>query len=148
MVGLMTERFGRRLTEEALQAGAGAWVDDQLSLRDRSLIALTALAVQGGAESRMRPHVRWALEHGATPEEIEAAMALTAVYAGYPRASAAMELVTEELAILGRPLAGTRGAAASRASRGRWRRLFSYQLGRRLRRRRAARGSNDEGEAP
>lgn len=98
VVPTMSRKFGRRLTEEALLAGAGAWVDDQLSLRDRSLIVLTALAVQGGVENRMGTHVRWALEHGATEEEIEATMALVAVYAGYPRASAALEVVMEELA--------------------------------------------------
>lgn len=100
----MTKRFGARLTDEALLAGAGAWVDDELSLRDRSLIVLATLAALGGAEERMRPHVGWALEHGATPGEIEAAAGLTAVYAGYPRASAAMEVVVEELERLGRPL--------------------------------------------
>lgn len=106
VVELMRRRFGARMTEEALSAGAGAWVEDALSLRDRSLIVLAALAVQGGAEERMRPHVHWALEHGATPEELEAAIALLAVYAGYPRASVAMEVVVEELAKAGRELEG------------------------------------------
>lgn len=107
VVELMTSRFGARMTEEALSAGAGAWVEDALSLRDRSLIVIAALATQGGAEERLRPHVRWALEHGATPEELEAAIALLAVYVGYPRASVAMEVVVEELARAGRPLPGT-----------------------------------------
>lgn len=93
----MTGRFGERMAEEAFQSAAGAWTDDALSLRDRSLIVLTALAVQGGVEERIRPHVRWAIDHGATLDEIEAAMALLAVYAGYPRATVAMEVVREEL---------------------------------------------------
>ena len=93
----MTARFGERMAEEAFQAAAGAWTDDALSLRDRSLVVLAALAAQGGVEERIRPHVRWGLDHGLTRDEIEAAMALLAPYAGYPRATVAMEVVREEL---------------------------------------------------
>jgi 4-carboxymuconolactone decarboxylase len=94
------ERFGRRFGEEAINAAAGAWVDDTLSLRDRSLIVVAALIVQGGVEERLRGHVRWAVEHGATREELEALVTLLAVYVGYPRASTGMEVVRRELARL------------------------------------------------
>ena len=93
----MTSMVGERMAREAIISAAGAWTDDELSLRDRSLIVLTALLVQGGAESRMRPHVRWAIEHGSTREELEAMCALLAVYAGYPKASVGIEIVREEL---------------------------------------------------
>lgn len=92
----MCSLVGERMATEAINAGGGAWPEEgPLSLRDRSLIVLAVLATQGGVESRMRPHVRWAIEHGATAEELEEMAALLAVYIGYPRASVAMELIRE-----------------------------------------------------
>jgi 4-carboxymuconolactone decarboxylase len=96
-VDLLETMVGARMASEAVQAAGGAWVEDCLSLRDRSLVVVTALIAQGGVEERLRTHVRWALEHGVTPEELEAAVALLAVYIGYPRASVAMEVVREVL---------------------------------------------------
>ena len=95
-----TSRFGERFGEEAINAAAGAWVDDCLSLRDRSLIVVAALIAQGGVEARLRGHVRWAIEHGSSPEELEALATLLAVYVGYPKASAGLEVIREELALL------------------------------------------------
>jgi 4-carboxymuconolactone decarboxylase len=92
-----SERFGERFAEEAINAAGGAWPDDSLSLRDRSLIVVSALVAQGGVDARLRGHVRWAVEHGATREQLEALVALLAVYVGYPRASVAMEVVRDEL---------------------------------------------------
>jgi 4-carboxymuconolactone decarboxylase len=92
------ERFGERFGGEAVNAAAGAWTDDCLSLRDRSLIVVAALIAQGGVEERLRSHVRWAVDHGSNREELEALATLLAVYAGYPRASAGMEVVRDELA--------------------------------------------------
>jgi 4-carboxymuconolactone decarboxylase len=96
--GWFAERYGERFAEEAVNAAAGAWRDDALSLRDRSLVVVAALVVQGGVEDRLRGHVRWAVEHGATREELEAVCSLLAVYAGYPRASVGLEVVRDELA--------------------------------------------------
>jgi 4-carboxymuconolactone decarboxylase len=87
------ERFGDRFGEEAINAAGGAWTDDCLSLRDRSLIVVAALIAQGGVEERLRGHVRWALDHGATPEELEALVTLLAPYVGFPKASVGMEIV-------------------------------------------------------
>ena len=91
------DRFGERFGGEAINAGGGAWPDDALSLRDRSLIVVAALIVQGGVDDRLRSHVRWAVEHGSNREELEALATLLAVYAGFPRASVGMEIVREEL---------------------------------------------------
>ena len=86
---------GKRMAAEAVDAAAGAWVEDCLSLRDRSLVVVAALIAQGGVDARLRTHVRWALEHGLTAEQLEAAAALLAVYVGYPRASVAMEVIRD-----------------------------------------------------
>jgi 4-carboxymuconolactone decarboxylase len=94
------ERFGEPVGEEAIAAAGGAWRDDVLSLRDRSLIVVAALITQGGLESRLRGHVRWAIEHGSSREELEALVTLLAVYAGFPRAAVGMEIVRDELANL------------------------------------------------
>ena len=99
--GWFAERFGERFGEEAINAAGGAWTDDCLDLRDRSLIVVAALIAQGGVEERLRSHVRWAIDHGATPEELEALVTLLAVYVGFPRASAGMEVVRDEVANLG-----------------------------------------------
>ena len=92
------ERHGARFGTEAINAAGGAWADDELSLRDRSLLVVAALIALGGVDERLRGHVRWALEHGVTPEELEALVALLAVYVGYPRASTANEVVRDEIA--------------------------------------------------
>jgi len=97
----MRSRFGERLATEAVLATGAAWTDDCLSLRDRSLLVLATLATQTGAEARLRTHVRWALDHGVTQEELEALAALLAVYAGYPRASTAIEVFREVIADYG-----------------------------------------------
>jgi alkylhydroperoxidase/carboxymuconolactone decarboxylase family protein YurZ len=62
---------------------------------------LAALITQGGVESRMRGHIRWAVEHDVSPAQIEALVTLLANYVGYPRASVAMEVVREEIAQMG-----------------------------------------------
>jgi 4-carboxymuconolactone decarboxylase len=94
----LSSRFGERLATEAVLAAGGAWeLNSPLSLRDRSLAVLTALAAQGGVEERLRPHVRWAVEHGATRAEIEGLLAFLAVYIGYPRASVAIDIARQEL---------------------------------------------------
>lgn len=95
------ERMGDRFGTEAINAAAGAWVDDCLSLRDRSLVVVAALVAQGGVEPRLRGHVRWAVEHGSSRDELEALVTLLAVYVGFPKASAGMEIVRDELAQLG-----------------------------------------------
>jgi 4-carboxymuconolactone decarboxylase len=97
------ERFGERFAEEAINAAGGAWPDDCLTLRERSLIVVAALISQGGVEERLRGHVRWAVAHGATREELEALVTLLAVYVGYARASVGMEVVRTELVRLEEP---------------------------------------------
>ena len=59
-----------------------------------------ALGGCDGHQRRLRGHVRWAIEHGSSHEELEALVTLLAVYVGFPRASVAMEIVRDELAKL------------------------------------------------
>jgi 4-carboxymuconolactone decarboxylase len=94
----MREMLGAHMAQEAWESSAEAWTDKDLSMRDRSLIVVACLVTQGGVEPRLRGHLRWAIRNGATRAELEAAMALLAVYIGYPRASVGMELLREELA--------------------------------------------------
>jgi 4-carboxymuconolactone decarboxylase len=95
------ERHGERFGREAINAAGGAWNDDELGLRERSLVVVAALITLGGVDERLRGHVRWALEHGVTPDELEAIVALLAVYIGYARASTASDIVHDELTRLG-----------------------------------------------
>src|ERR1700680_2762670 len=63
----LTALLGGRVGEEGIQpAGGTAWVDDELSLRDRSIVVLAALITQGGVEARLRGHIRWAVQHDVT----------------------------------------------------------------------------------
>ena len=94
------EHHGSRFGEEAINSAGGAWNDDELSLRDRSIVVVAALIAQGGVEDRLRSHVRWAVEHGVTAAELDAMVTLLAVYVGFPRASTANEIVRDELARL------------------------------------------------
>ena len=89
---------GPRMAVEAIEAAGGAWVDDELSLRDRSLVVVAALVAQGGVEERLRGHVRWALDHAVSPAQLEAMATLLAVYVGYPRASTAIEVIRDVVA--------------------------------------------------
>ena len=60
---------------------------------------LAAYASQFGI-AEMRGHVRWAVEHGVTAEQIEELATLLTIYAGFPRATTAMELIRAELAAI------------------------------------------------
>jgi alkylhydroperoxidase/carboxymuconolactone decarboxylase family protein YurZ len=95
-----TEHVGERFGQEAILSAAGAWVDDELSLHDRSLVVIAALVTQGGAEPQLRVHARWAIHHGCTRAQLEALATLLGVYAGYPRASHGIMVMREELATL------------------------------------------------
>jgi alkylhydroperoxidase/carboxymuconolactone decarboxylase family protein YurZ len=99
--GTMSGLVGERMAVEAISSAGGAWPDDCLDLRARSLIVVTALIVQGGVDARLRGHVRWAIDHGSTREELEALCALVAVYAGFPKASVGVEIVRDELDQMG-----------------------------------------------
>jgi alkylhydroperoxidase/carboxymuconolactone decarboxylase family protein YurZ len=90
------DAVGDRFGEEAIQSAANAWTDDELSLRDRSLIVIAALIAQGDLEAQLRMHTRWALDHGATPAELDALATLLAIYTGFARASHGLMIIRDE----------------------------------------------------
>lgn len=94
--GAVGDRFG----DEAIQSAANAWTDGELSLRDRSLIVIAALIAQGDLEAQLRMHTRWALDHGATPAELDALATLLAIYTGFARASHGLMIIRDALSKL------------------------------------------------
>jgi 4-carboxymuconolactone decarboxylase len=93
----LTRLFGSRMAEEALYAMGGSAWDEALSRRERSMIVISALIAQGAVVGRLRPHIRWAITNGVTREELDALVAMLAVYVGYPRAAEGMTVLIEEL---------------------------------------------------
>jgi alkylhydroperoxidase/carboxymuconolactone decarboxylase family protein YurZ len=88
--------YGSAFSESAfLAAGGGNWQENELSLRERSLIVITVLTAHGGVDERLRGHLKWATQHNLNREDLEAALALIANYAGFARASVAMDLLNE-----------------------------------------------------
>ena len=77
-------------------AWGGVWAREGLDRRTRSCITLTALASLG-RENELAMHVRAALRHGLTPEEICEVLLHTAVYAGVPAANAAFAIAQRVL---------------------------------------------------
>ena len=100
--GWFADAVGARFGEEAIQSAANAWTDDELSLRDRSLIVIAALIAQGDLEAQLCMHTRWALDHGSTPAELEALATLLAIYTGFARASRGLMTIRDELANVAR----------------------------------------------
>jgi len=105
--GWFGDAVGGRFGEEAIQSAANAWTDDELSLRDRSLIVIAALIAQGDLEAQLRMHTRWALDHGSAPAELEALATLLAIYTGFARASRGLMIMRDELAKPRRELTAT-----------------------------------------
>ena len=68
---------------------------DKLSLRDRSLVTVTALMAQGLTDSSFRYHLTTAKQNGITREEIAEILTHAAFYAGWPKAWAAFNMAKE-----------------------------------------------------
>ena len=69
--------------------------EDQLSLRDRSLVTVTALMAQGLTDSSFRYHLESAKKNGITKEEIAEILTHAAFYAGWPKAWAAFRMAKD-----------------------------------------------------
>ena len=77
-------------------AWGDVWNRPGLDRRTRSMITLAALTALS-AEGELEMHVRAALRHGLTPEEISEVLLHTAVYAGLPAANAAFAIAQRVL---------------------------------------------------
>ncbi|MCM1041038.1 MAG: carboxymuconolactone decarboxylase family protein [Bacteroides sp.] len=69
--------------------------NDLLSLRDRSLVTVTALISQGITDASLVHHLQTARKYGISRTEIAEIITHIAFYAGWPKAWAAFRLATE-----------------------------------------------------
>lgn len=69
--------------------------EEKLSLRDRSLITVTALMSMGLVDSSFQYHLMTAKKNGITKTEIAEALTHLAFYAGWPKAWAAFRMAKE-----------------------------------------------------
>ena len=74
-----------------------------LSRTAREMTTVALLAAAGGAERQLATHARAALRHGVAPAELRALCEHVAVYAGFPRALNALEVVDRVLTQAGVP---------------------------------------------
>jgi 4-carboxymuconolactone decarboxylase len=72
------------------------WRRSDLSVRDRSLVTIAALAAMGD-DDQLDPYVRRAAESGLTRAQITEAFTHMGFYAGWPKASKAITAVTRSL---------------------------------------------------
>ncbi len=68
---------------------------DALSLRDRSLVTVTALMAQGLIDDSFRYHLMTAKANGITKEEIAEIVTHAAFYCGWPKAWAVFKIAKE-----------------------------------------------------
>ena len=87
--------FTRPFQEYITRAAWGeAWTRPGLDRKTRSCITLAVLTALR-AENEIPMHVRAALTNGLTPEEIREVIIHAGLYAGIPKANAAMKLADE-----------------------------------------------------
>ncbi len=97
------QRFTDRFPDIAASHVAQGKAGDAAGPLDRKVVELVKLGVCVGAglESAAKSHVRRALEHGATRDEVEQAVALAVNPVGFPRAVMAWQWATEQMAAEG-----------------------------------------------
>ncbi len=71
--------------------------DPRLAARDREVATVAILAALGDTAHQLRVHVAAALHQGVTAEELRALVEHVSVYAGFPRALNALDIVSEVL---------------------------------------------------
>ena len=69
--------------------------NDLLSFRDRSLVTITSLISQGITDSSLKFHLQEAKKNGITRTEAAEIITHIAVYAGWPKAWAALRMAKE-----------------------------------------------------
>ena len=71
------------------------WNNEDLDLKTRSLLTVTALMAQGITDSSLKYHIQNAKNHGVSQKEMAAAITHVAFYAGWPKAWAVFNLAKE-----------------------------------------------------
>jgi 4-carboxymuconolactone decarboxylase len=94
-LGAVAPDFARWIVESAYCDVLGR---AQLSLRDREIATLAALATLGNAPSQLKAHVEGALNVGLSRQEIVEVLMQMAVYAGVPAAINALQIAGEVFA--------------------------------------------------
>lgn len=69
--------------------------EEQLSLRDRSIVTVTALMAQGLTDSSFKYHLETAKKNGVSREEMAEILSHAAFYVGWPKAWAAFRMAKE-----------------------------------------------------
>ena len=69
--------------------------EKQLSLRDRSIVTVTALMAQGLTDSSFKYHLETAKKNGVTGEEMAEILTHAAFYAGWSKAWAAFRMAKQ-----------------------------------------------------
>lgn len=72
------------------------WKRDDLTLRDRSLVTISALIAEGNA-AQLKGHFNRALDNGVQPSEIGGAITHLAFYSGWPKAVSSLVIAREVL---------------------------------------------------
>ncbi len=72
------------------------WRRSDLSVRDRSLVTITALAAMGD-DGELAPYLNRAIDSGLTRAQIAEALTHLAFYAGWPKATRAIAMVSKSL---------------------------------------------------
>lgn len=70
------------------------WSNEELSLRDRSLITITAI-VSAGNFNQLPFHLKFGLKNGLTEQEIIEAITHICFYVGWPKADSAITIAKE-----------------------------------------------------
>lgn len=69
--------------------------EDRLSLRDRSIITVSALVASGVLDSSLKFHIQNAKNNGVTKDEMAEILTHLAFYSGWPKAWAAFYMAKE-----------------------------------------------------
>ena len=69
--------------------------EEQLSVRDRSIVTVVSLMASGVLDSSLQFHALNAKNHGVTKEEMAEILTHAAFYAGWPKAWAAFRMAKE-----------------------------------------------------
>jgi 4-carboxymuconolactone decarboxylase len=93
--------FGAPMAGLAIEhAFADVWSRPGLSLRDRSLVVIAVLIAQG-QPAELKNHIKFGINNGLTPKEIEEVIIQAYPYVGFPATSTALGAAIEILRAIG-----------------------------------------------